>query len=267
MQFIKTSQGLSEVDRAKIRIYDTIEEAELALANGEITEGEVVGTRYNESGDFTLLIQAIADDVSTIQSYIPSDTDATTNTLVNKEMLEEATGGVIEVQCSGTAVCNISSDNPLNLNSIAFDGVDISDKVTCSDYQQFQIDITDSLNCGLCCRVQCCDYNVDKTAIENRLTSLESCGGLTCVGDVTTSTLNSCVSDLNTDISGRVTCTDYQNAITNIDSNILDLKSCSGLDCVGTVTSVNNCSPDNNGNVQITLPTYSLSGTTLTITV
>lgn len=204
-EFIKTSTGLSNVDNAKIKIYSSVEAAEDALANGCLAAGDVIATQFVDgAGDITANIQTLADTVSTISAEIPSGTNAIDNTLVNQSMLSEATGGAINVCCGSTCVCSISAaGNALVLDAVAFDGV---------------------------------------TSLANRVCTLETAGYTTCEGTVTAICQGTCCY---TPASGVVTIPEADM------SRVTALESCPGLDCVGTVTSVNNCTPDASGNVTV----------------
>lgn len=96
---------------------------------------------------------------------------------------------------------------------------DLTDRVCC-----VEDDVTDIYTCpGLSCTGTLVDSDLDP--LRNSVTCLESCPGLDCIGDVTTSTLNCCVTDINTCIDGvkcRVEC----------------LENCPGLDCTGSVNNI-----------------------------
>ena len=96
---------------------------------------------------------------------------------------------------------------------------DLTERVCCVEE-----DVTDIYTCpGLSCTGTLVDSDLDP--LRNSITCLESCPGLDCIGDVTTSTLNCCVTDINTCIDGvkcRVEC----------------LENCPGLDCTGSVNTV-----------------------------
>ena len=196
-QFIKTSTGLQPVDDSKIKVYDSIDAAQTALENGDLAENEIIATKFNDADeDVALELNTISDDVSTIKSYIPSGTNATTNTLVNQDMLSTATGGTTSVYCGNTCVCGIDPTHALCLNAAAFDGVDLTDITT---------DITNLQSCpGLDCT---------GTVVASDLTSFinASCAGtvadaqiathngVDCVGTVTS--VNNCVPDANGNVT------------------------------------------------------------------
>ena len=231
-QFIKTSTGLQPVDDSKIKVYDSIDAAQAALENGDLAENEIIATKFNDADDdIALEINTISDDVSTIKSYIPSGTNATTNTLVNQDMLSTAIGGTTSVYCGNTCVCGIDPNHALCLNAAAFDGVDLTDITT---------DITNLQSCpGL---------NCTGTVVASDLTSFIDA---TCAGTIAVS----CIAlHSGVDCTGTVVASDLTSFIDatcagNIAASCIATHN--GVDCVGTVTSVNNCAPDANGNVTV----------------
>lgn len=265
-QFIKTSTGLQPVDDSKIKVYDSIDAAQAALENGDLAENEIIATKFNDADDdIALEINTISDDVSTIKSYIPSGTDATTNTLVNQDMLSTATGGTTSVYCGNTCVCGIDPTHALCLNAAAFDGVDLTDITT--DITNLQScpglnctgtvvasDLTNFINatCAGTIAVSCIALHsgVDctGTVVDSDLTSFIDA---TCAGNIAASCI---ASHPGVDCTGTVVASDLTSfidascACTVADAQIATHD---GVDCVGTVTSVNNCAPDANGNVTV----------------
>ena len=265
-QFIKTSTGLQPVDDSKIKVYDSIDAAQAALENGDLAENEIIATKFNDANeDVALEISTMADDISTIKSYIPSGTDATTNTLVNQDMLTEATSGATPVYCGDTCVCSIDPNHALCLNSAAFDGVDLS-----------------SITTDISCLQSCPGLNCTGTVVASDLTNFidatcagtvaNACiathNGVDCIGTVVASDLtsfinatcagtvaNACIAThAGVDCTGTLVASDLNNYATKscagtIAVNCIALHS--GVDCVGTVKSVNNCTPDANGNVTV----------------
>ena len=265
-QFIKTSSGLQPVDDSKIKVYDSIDAAQAALDNGDLAENEIIATRFNDDNDdIALEINTMADDITTIKSYIPSGTNATANTLVNQDMLTEATGGATQVYCGNTCVCSIDPNHALCLNAAAFDGVDLTS-------------ITNDISCLQSCPGLNCTGTVVASDLTNFIdatcagTVANACiathNGVDCTGTVVASDLisfidatcagtiaASCIaSHPGVDCTGTVVASDISDfidascACTVADAQIATHN---GVDCVGTVTSVNNCAPDANGNVTV----------------
>lgn len=72
-EYRKTSIGLDEVAKPKIKVYPTIADMETALANGDLAEGEIVSTVFVDgSGDNAQALGLLADEVHNIQALIPS---------------------------------------------------------------------------------------------------------------------------------------------------------------------------------------------------
>lgn len=201
-EFIKTSTGLSNVDNAKIKIYQSVDCAEAALADGCLAEGDVIATQFVDgTGDITANITAIADCVNTISAEIPSGTNAVDNTLVNQCMLSEAAGGAINVCCGSTCICNISSaGNALVLDAVAFDGVtSLTNRVTTLE----NTTIPDLCSCVTC--IQC-----DITCLQCDVADLDTCvQNIETIIDDPTSGLASLVNELST---CKVDCSDFQAA-------------------------------------------------------
>lgn len=215
----------------KIKVYDSVECAEDALANGCLVEGEIIATKFiDAAGDITSNLTAIADCVNTISSYIPSDTDNDTNTLVNQCMLSQATGGSTSVYCGSTCVCSIDPNHALCLNSVAFDGV--------SDLETRVCTLEDTTIPDLCSCV---------STIENSITNINTC---VCCLQCDVSDLDTCVQNIETIIDDPTS---------GLASLVNELSTCK-VDCndySNCVACLAQCCD---------LPTYTLSGNTLTIT-
>lgn len=208
----------------KIKVYESVECAEDALACGCLAEGEIIATKFiDATGDITANFTAIADCVNTISSYIPSDTDNDTNTLVNQCMLSCATGGSTPVYCGSTCVCSIDPNNALCLNAVAFDGVSNIESRVCT--------LEGTTIPDLCCCVSTIECNI--TCLQCDVSDLDTCvSNIQCVIDDPDSGIVCLVNELST---SKVDCCDYSTCV-----------QCLAQCC--------------------DLPTYTLSGTTLTIT-
>lgn len=252
MEFVKVEGGLQEVDRSKLRNFANLDAVSCAIEQGILKEGDMFST--------ICYVDSISDDIAyevyRILSYIPDDTDAAENQLVNQNQLASVAGD--SVQCADYQTDQAAVDACLT---------DLTNtKVTCSDYNEMITNIIDSMNSADCCRVQCYDYNQKMTSLDSSISNLSST-------KVTCSDYTSCISTLNTNIGNKVSCSDYNTKMTGLDNSISSLSSnkvtcsdytsnctcqdnriyaleqCAGLSCTGTLTSSN----------------FSLSGTTLTI--
>ena len=145
-------------------------------------------------------------------------------------------------------------------------------------------DIADFATCAKVCQIiNNCNYTTctgtvvdnDLNPLRTDINNLKQCPGLNCVGDITSEDIAdfvncTCVKDI-INSCGYTTCTgtlvpsdldDYATK-TCVDivkelaecncAKINNLSSCAGLNCIGTVTSVNNVAPVN-GNVTLVIP-------------
>ena len=239
-EFIKTSTGLAPTDQAKVKVYDSIQAAQTALDNGELSENEVFATRFTDNGeDMALEINAMADDIATLNSYVPSDTDGDTNLLVNQCQLSSAIGGVTtDVYCDSTCKCTIGGETALCLTANAF-----------NEYAQIDLNTYPGACCkgkvtAVCQGTDCylpdssgvvtIPVGTDPTAVG---TIVDNClaqhSGIDCTGTVVESDLTSFI-DATCAGTIAVNCIATHN----------------GVDCVGNVCKSN----------------FTLSGTKLTIT-
>ena len=199
-EFIKSSNGcLVPTDQAKVKVYDSIQAAQTALDNGELSENEVFATRFTDNGeDMALEINAMADDIATLNSYVPAGTDGDTNLLVNQCQLTCAMGDAkVDVYCGSTCVCTVSAAAPLNLAANAFNEYAQIDLTTypgaCCLGTPIDVYCGNTCVCTLDTNANCLCLNaaafdgVDLTNIESDITNLQSCPGLNCIGNVTKS--------------------------------------------------------------------------------
>ena len=208
----------------KIKVYESVECADEALACGCLAEGEIIATKFiDAAGDITVNLTAIADCVNTISSYIPSDTDNDENKLVNQCMLTEATGGSISVYCNNTCKCSIDTTHCLCLDKVAYDGVSSLETRVCT---LENTTIPDLCSCVTTIQTDICCLQCDVSDLDTCVQNIEA------IVDDPTSGLTSLVNELST---SKVDCSDYNTCV-----------ACLAQCC--------------------DLPVYTLSGTTLTIT-
>lgn len=170
--FVKGNTSLEEVGRSKVRNYTTLDAVKAAIRSGELKAGDLFTTICN--------VESICDDLAfeiyRILSYIPEDTNSDDNTLVNQSMLE---GGVNQ-----------------KIEELA---EEVSNKVYCDCFQDFQTLAGDALGC----KVNCSDYNTYTSSNDTRVSNIESCTGLSCTGNVKSVTLGSstCYPDANGNVN------------------------------------------------------------------
>lgn len=72
-QFIKTASGKQEVAKPKIKVYKSIADLEAALANGDVSPGELVTTEFVGGEDITVAQEQLYDEIVAIKKCIPAD--------------------------------------------------------------------------------------------------------------------------------------------------------------------------------------------------
>ena len=258
MRYTKTENGLTNAqDIPKIKNFECAEAVCDALGTDTLQPGDVFSIP---------VVNGIFDDMSSelaeIKSYIPNNTSID-NQLTNVSKVQEMidSGGASFDACwqrlSDVETC--ANNNHSNIVQI---GAVIPSDATSAN----QLVTNTTMTSGLATKVDCSDFNTSISGLNTSISNLESCPGINCVGTLVPSDL------------------------TSINNDISDLKSCPGLDCTGTLvpsdlTSINNsisdintcttslgtavneiCSCPGLQCVGTSTATFSLSGTTLTIT-
>ncbi len=100
-QFIKTNDGLDDVTKPKVKVYDDIAALQDAVDNGDVAEGEIVATKFVDNAqDDSMNVEAIENQISNINAMIPSGTSAL-NQLVNASQIAQM-GSVSSVTVGST---------------------------------------------------------------------------------------------------------------------------------------------------------------------
>lgn len=233
--FIKTADGISAANPSKIRNYPSVECVRAAIASGELQDGDLFTTVAAEgiSEDIEAVIQCLvtitpttasAANMLVTQSQLDSAADVTA--LTARVCCNEANiaQNAACISCNASLLNQVGSRVGVNETNIAGLQQDKLDKCSFNlfynnEYSALVADFTSQI----ACKVQCCDYEAYQT------------------------TLGTCFTNIDTSMS----C--LSNCVGSIESDISDIQSCDGLSCVGTVTSVNDISPDANGNVTLAL--------------
>lgn len=112
-QYVKSGTSLVPVSEDKIRNYESLDCVKAAIQRGELTENDLFTTVCN--------VQAICDDLAhelyRVISYIPANTNATTNKLLNHCDLPEN----MKVQVG--SCCNEPVDNVVDITQSVIDAV------------------------------------------------------------------------------------------------------------------------------------------------
>lgn len=89
-QFLKTDSGLDQAARPEIRVFESIEAAEAALANGELGDGEIISTDFidGRGTDLAMSANILSDAIRQINEKIPDGAGAG-NQLVDEETLQK----------------------------------------------------------------------------------------------------------------------------------------------------------------------------------
>lgn len=249
--FVKDVDGcLVATAEPNVKTYATAQDVCDAIVAGTLLEGEMWQTCSNEG-----IHTDTVDSVNYLLSVTPG-TATPQNMLVTQDQLNEA--------ADLTTVCARISQNEQDIASLG------SNKASCSDFN------------SLAARVGVNETNIGtlQTDITNKVSTIND--AIAC---------RVCCSDLVTELGSKVTCTDYTtmvgaiyNCISRLETRVCtnedniashctdigNLQSCPGLDCIGNVVGlINNgtdITPDADGKVTLNTPVYTLSGTTLTIT-
>jgi len=278
-QYVKNNDGcLIETAKTAIKTYETAQDVCDAITAGTLLEGEQWQIKTNEG-----IHTDTVDSVNYLLSVTPG-TATPQNMLVTQDQLNEA--------ADLTTVCARISQNEQDIASLG------SSKVSCSDFSPLaaRVGVNETnigtLQTDITSKVTCTDYTTCVGNIDTAISCRVCCSDLT----TTVSTINDaiacrvCCSDLVTELGSKVTCSDYTTCVSSIDScisgidtrvgtnenniashctDIGNLQSCPGLDCIGNVVGlINNgttITPDADGKVTLNTPVYTLSGNVLTI--
>lgn len=303
MRYTKTENGLTSAqDTPKIKNYACAEDVCQALADGCFTTGEVFSVPVVNG-----IFEDMASDIAEIKSYVPNSTSIS-NQLTNVSQVQ----GMIENGATAFTDCWTRLTN-----------VECCANTNASSISQIAAVIPESASS--------INKLVDATTLSgvtDRVTNLEGCAGLTCVGTVTCATTcdatpitpdangtldlsplalacdltetNSSLSSLSTTVGTHTTCISCiehdvdvnATCISGVESSVTALQGCPGLNCTGTLvssdlTTLNSCASTHTTCIgcfenrisalercagldctgTLTAACFSLSGTTLTITI
>lgn len=88
-QFYKKSTGLVPTNTTKIRVYNSVEDAETALANGDLEVGDTIGTALSDTaGDMSVQIDVLANQINRVLTLIPASA-STDNLLATHSEVDE----------------------------------------------------------------------------------------------------------------------------------------------------------------------------------
>lgn len=247
MRYTKTESGLSSAqDAPKIKNYACAEDVCQALSDGCFTTGEVFSVPVVNG-----IFEDMSSDIAEIKSYIPNTTSIS-NQLTNVSQVQ----GMIESGSADYSECwtrlsNVESCADTNASSISQIAAVIPSSAS-------------SVN-----------KLVDATTLSTetaRITALEGCEGIACVGTVTSATncdgtsitptngvldlsslalacdltaTNSSLTTLSNTVSTHTTCISCieedvdanTTCISNVQTAVTCLQSCPGLNCTGTLVS------------------------------
>ena len=302
MRYTKTESGLTNAqDVPKIKNFACAEDVCDAVENDELKVGEVFSVPVVNG-----IFDDLSGDIATIKSYIPNTTSVD-NQLTNVSQVQDMieSGGASFDAC-WTRLCNVETCADTNHSNIVQIGAVIPSDATSANQLVTNATMTTCLSCKVDCSdfstaisnlescpgINCTGTLVasDLTSINNDISDLKSCPGLSCTGTLVPAdlsaintgiaclnacpglsctgtlvpsdldTINTCITCLNacaglnctgtlvaSDIASKASCTD----LNSVRTRVTTLEGCAGLACTGTLTSAN----------------FSLSGSTLTITI
>lgn len=133
--YVKVNGNLVEANRPEIKVFNTVQEAIDALANGEINEGEIFSTKFTDTGggDTEENIQYLADRINLLSSYVP-ETTGVTNPLMNEAgvaaAIDSGDTGFLTKYCDSNIVANtnklLAESTVDNKISNAINGLDVA---------------------------------------------------------------------------------------------------------------------------------------------
>lgn len=256
--FVKTSTGVQEVGRSRIRNYDSVECVLKAIEDGELRNGDLFTT---------VAAHGITEDIESVINCLVSITPNTaspSNMLVTQDQLTFI-GDVTALQAR---VCQAEEDISTNASNIATN-------TSLVNQLGARVQVTEN---NLSCKVDCDDYTQGVAALQTAIgskadqTSVTTALGLK-VNCTDFDTLQSDVSAIDTSVSNTATRVSNLSNCAGLDcTGTLVAADIAGLtDCVGTVTAICNSNgtkhnPDENGLVTVAFPVITVSGTVMTIT-
>lgn len=302
MRYTKTETGLTNAqDIPKIKNFACAEDVCDAVDNDELQVGEIFSVPVVNG-----IFDDLAGDIAAIKSYVPNTTsidNQLTNVSQVQDMIES--GGASFDAC-WTRLCNVETCANTNHSNITQIGAVIPSDAASSNQLVTNATLTSCLSCKVDCSdystaisnlescpgINCVGTLVasDLTSINDDISDLKSCPGLSCTGTLVPSDLsaiNTGIACLNACSGLNCTGTLTSSDLTSINSDISDLKSCPGLNCTGTlvasdIASKASCSDLNSVSNRVTClegcqgldcvgtltsANFSLSGSTLTITI
>lgn len=94
-QYIKTSTGKEVVAKPKIKVFESVSELETAIANGDVTEGEIVSTKFTDNGtggDLAADLQWLSDGLNHVEEILDDmDLDSKQNVELSETIASETT--------------------------------------------------------------------------------------------------------------------------------------------------------------------------------
>lgn len=242
-QFIKTNNGLEDVTKPKVKVYDDIAALQDAVENGDVAEGEIVATKFVDNAqDDSMNIEAIENQISNINAMIPNGTSVL-NQLVNASQVAQM--GSVSSVTVGSTQYSPDADGDVCIPAYPPDlsgcpGLNCTGTVVASDISSF-IDAS--------CACSIADDRINASGLADAVDAAQ--GDIDDIELLLPSTVDPASSKI-------------------VDQCTLD--SCGFTTCTGTVTAIcagSVCCTPTSG--VVTLPngasaTLTLSGTTLTIT-
>lgn len=85
--FYKKATGLAPTNEPRMRVYQSVEDAEVALDNGDLALGDVVGTGLSDTaGDTSVQIDVLANQINHILTLIPASANTDNLLAVHSEV-------------------------------------------------------------------------------------------------------------------------------------------------------------------------------------
>lgn len=127
-QYIKTGTGKEVVAKPKIKVFESVSELETAIANGDVTEGEIVSTKFTDNGtggDLAADLQWLADGLNHVEEILDDmDLDSKQNVELSETIASETT-----VEGALSAINDKADTNAGAIASINSDITTINNKI------------------------------------------------------------------------------------------------------------------------------------------
>lgn len=234
--FVKGNNGLEEIGRGKIRNYASVEDVCTAIANGELAKDDLFTTITSEG-----ITEDIEANINWLMSVTPSCASPTNMLVTQDDLSDLDVGALTDRVCTNeqniTALQTTTGNLQTGLNQTT-SRVGVNE-TNISNLQT----CTSDLQTNVESRVSNTTYQSDLSDLRSDISDKVDCSDYS--SDITA--LTTCDACLRTDVNSKVATTTYESNCTCTNNRITALESCPGLNCTGTLVATDiankvNCS-------------------------